>query len=438
MRRLAARGLAAVLVAATAGSCAPRRADTPALVTRPATPALCQVGPDGGPVDAVVRPGQTVAERGIGGTGAPGRLATQVAERGIGGTGIIGVITGFGSVCVNGEEVALAASVPVSVDTASATPAVLRAGQLVALEAGGPDGGTLAARSVQVRHEVSGPVETVDPGRLRVAGQDVVVTADTWGTSAARRPGDWVEVSGLRRPDGTIEATRIDPRLPGPVLVHGTLRVEGGRLRIGQLVLAANPAAVTPVDSEVTASGILLGAELNVTTLEPDRLAIDPGTYFGPGVTTLLVEGFVSTDGGGLRLGRAALAAGRGFDAAPGRAVVTFSRTGPGRFEAVGGREPGIGGRERAFIPAPGARGGVGGFGNGFGERGARDRFGGAGRSERRGDDRGAGQGPGAGQGSGPGQAGPGLGGGFGGGSGFGGSDAGGFDGGGDRRRPGR
>ena len=53
------------------------------------------------------------ADRGIGGTGAPAALsaASRTADRGIGGTGIIGVVTGFGSIFVNGLEIQYPADV---------------------------------------------------------------------------------------------------------------------------------------------------------------------------------------------------------------------------------------------------------------------------------------------------------------------------------------
>src|ERR1700760_2738588 len=70
----------------------------------------CRVDPSGGP---------TLAERGIGGPGQPAR--SLVAERGIGGTGIVGVVTGFASVCVDGLEVRVDRNVSVSINGAAAS-----------------------------------------------------------------------------------------------------------------------------------------------------------------------------------------------------------------------------------------------------------------------------------------------------------------------------
>ncbi len=53
----------------------------------------------------------TPATRPMTASAAPAGPATKVAERGIGGTGIIGVVTGFASICLAGHEVALSGDV---------------------------------------------------------------------------------------------------------------------------------------------------------------------------------------------------------------------------------------------------------------------------------------------------------------------------------------
>ncbi len=124
-----------LLVLAALAACAGSHARPPEVVTtveadvvQPGS--VCHVGPDGGPVGGPA----PVAERGIGGTGAPvsmvmtagqtvvpaaaGQAAKgdAMADRGIGGTGIIGVVTGFASICVNGLEVQYDNTVPVDID----------------------------------------------------------------------------------------------------------------------------------------------------------------------------------------------------------------------------------------------------------------------------------------------------------------------------------
>ena len=91
------------------GGCA-RRSPPITTVSTPAA-GVCRVGPDGGPIaDKGIggTGGVAIADRGIGGTGGP-----QIADRGIGGTGIIAVISGFASLCLAGQEVALPADTPI-------------------------------------------------------------------------------------------------------------------------------------------------------------------------------------------------------------------------------------------------------------------------------------------------------------------------------------
>jgi hypothetical protein len=195
MRRIAALSALALLVACAAPQEAARDGDSTrsiatSLETLPDGP-VCQVGPDGGPVAPpetlhAPRPpapqpaDQRHADRGIGGTGAP-PANSQLAERGIGGTGIVGVITGFASVCVDGLEVAYDGSAVVDIDGTAGTPSALRAGQIVVIQAKGSTA-TPLAQTISVRRQVTGRIESIElgTGTLTIAGQAVSVPAGTW------------------------------------------------------------------------------------------------------------------------------------------------------------------------------------------------------------------------------------------------------------------
>ncbi|MFC0408180.1 DUF5666 domain-containing protein [Roseomonas elaeocarpi] len=295
--------------------------------TASAPSGFCRIGPDDGPPVSLAAGGD---DRGIGGTG---RMAAAGEDRGIGGTGIIGVVTGFASICVSGVEVGYAPDVPVRIEGVAATPAALRAGQVVVVEA---EGGTdLRARHVAVRHEVSGPVESLGPGGvLSVAGQDVVAGEGTRGISP--QPGDWVEVSGLRRADGTVVATRIDLGTPGVVRVHGELRRgDDGSLRIGRLPLREAGALDLEADRYATVSGTLRGGVLLAQSIQPDPVLRDPAAAFAPDVGRVLLESFVAVSGGALLLGSSVST---GFDRTlhpmPGRSVVELRRDAGGGLVA--------------------------------------------------------------------------------------------------------
>ncbi|RAI59499.1 DUF5666 domain-containing protein [Roseicella frigidaeris] len=362
-RRGAALLRLGLALASLAGCTPPASAPPPHAAAAPAgAGAVCRVGPDGGPPPDTVPPrlaergiggtgiGTAVAEgdRGIGGTGAP---AIRQAERGIGGTGIVAVITGFASLCLGGQEVALAADLPVQIDGAAAGPGDLRAGQVALVEAAGPER-ALRALGIRIRHEVSGPVEAIGPdGLLRVAGQRVAVTPSTLGLTAPR-PGQWVAVSGLPRPDGVVQATRLDPRRPGLVTVHGPLaRTEKG-WRVGVLPVqpAASGAAPGPAPGLAVITGRYAGGALREARIAPDPLGTDPAALFPPGTGRILFEGIASLDGGRLRLGPGlALAAPAGPWA--GRAILALERMATGEMRATGLRPSGPGAEAR---PGPG------------------------------------------------------------------------------------
>ncbi|MEN0077205.1 MAG: DUF5666 domain-containing protein, partial [Paracraurococcus sp.] len=381
---------ALALLAALAG-CAPRPETAAPAGTASAGP-QCRVGPDGGPVltergiggtgapaDAtrqaerglggtgIGKEGDPVlAERGIGGTGAP---SLQQAERGIGGTGIVGVITGFASICLAGQEVALEPGVPVMVESRVSTPSALRAGQVAVVEATG-SGGALQARRVEVRYEVTGPVEAAEAdGALRIAGQRVLspsraaAPAPPAGEAWPRR-GDWVAVSGLRRPDGSIQATRLDSMAPGTARVHGVLQREAGAARIGGLEIRGVPQALPEADRGVIVTGRYENGILRAESVVPDPLVTDPTAYFGRQVRAFVLESFVAPDGRMLRLGpgiAAAMPPGLG-NFAGGRAVVELVRGGDGGLLVsalrTAGAPPAGGG-------PPGGRGGGPGRGPG-------------------------------------------------------------------------
>jgi Domain of unknown function (DUF5666) len=261
--------------------------------------------------------GSPASDRGIGGTGAP-TAGPAISDRGIGGTGIVGVVTGFGSVFVNGLEVAYTPNTPLTVDGVSDPDTALRVGQLAAIVASNDHG--LKAVSIDVRHEVSGPVTSVSDGggtgssTLVVAGQRVAIDSGTEGLQGSGglqtvHPGDWVAVSGLREPDGVIAASRIDQRAPGTVLVRGTAMPGPGGWRIGDLSVQPTSGARLAPEASITARGTMVNGTLSVTTATPDVLSSDPAAFFGGHVRRMVIESYVSTTDGHVRFGRGWLAA---------------------------------------------------------------------------------------------------------------------------------
>ena len=187
----------------------------PVPVTNPARPAAaCAAASSLNP--ALQAPGiggtGAVAAADPGGIGGTGRMAQEGS--GIGGTGIVGVVTGFASVCVNGVEVEVEADTPVRRDGEGASLRVLAVGQLVAVRAQGA-GTELRAQRIEVLDAVVGPVEGIDKGPqvLRVLGQRVRVL--TPADLAPLNVGDWVRVSGHRLVGGEVRASRVQLLVPG-------------------------------------------------------------------------------------------------------------------------------------------------------------------------------------------------------------------------------
>jgi uncharacterized protein DUF5666 len=201
---------------------------------------------------------------GIGGTGIAGS------------TGVVGVITGFGSICVNGVEIHYGPDTPVTVDGLPGSASGLRLGHVVAVDASGR-GKELKANSIAVVHELSGVITSVDPGRssVRVLGQPVVLdpSLSQLPAVAGLRAGNSIRVSGLRSRDGAVVASLVEPLGPsGEATVRGTVQ----RLEGSTAVVAGVPVHL-PAGAGVKAGGaVLVAGAWNGTELEAQRIVRDP------------------------------------------------------------------------------------------------------------------------------------------------------------------
>jgi hypothetical protein len=133
-----------------------------------------------------------------------------------------GVITGFGSVYVNGIEYETAGARYTLDDNPGSGDADLAVGMVVTVTGRvNADGSTGTATAIEFRDEVEGVVTAnglAGGGDLEVMGQTVAVTATTRFESAVAGqsapadivPGNIVEVSGYSDANGHIVATRIE------------------------------------------------------------------------------------------------------------------------------------------------------------------------------------------------------------------------------------
>ncbi|KIT14992.1 hypothetical protein [Jannaschia aquimarina] len=191
-------------------------------------------------------------------------------EGGIGGTGIVGVLTDFGSLIVNGLRIEIDDRTPVSGPFGRMDVDALGHGQSLTVVAD-RRGDRLVAQSVRVEHALVG---TVADGRVN----GVPVRAEA-GISGVLVEGARVAVDGAWTRTGVV-ASRISAASPGPDLIAGVVD-QGG---IGGTGLRGRAG---PSGSYLAAQGRYTNGALTVERARSGRFA--PGTA----LRQLSVEGYL-------------------------------------------------------------------------------------------------------------------------------------------------
>ncbi|MBW7968460.1 DUF5666 domain-containing protein [Bradyrhizobium sp. BR 10289] len=225
-------------------------------------------------------------DQGIGGTGI-----TRGDDHGIGGTGIVGIIQRFGSIYVNGERITYASDVPVRIDGEAATAKALRIGQLARVVATRQADGTLVTRSIAIASEVTGPIEQMKGNELTVLGQKIVVSGKETKLSA----GAQVAVYGLRRSDGVIVASLVEPRRGATERVTGLVERGPDGPRIGGLKLSG-------VDPLLVGQRVQIEGRASQGAMQAARTRIDDFSDLA-GASRLSIEAYVQRAGSNLQLG---------------------------------------------------------------------------------------------------------------------------------------
>lgn len=225
-------------------------------------------------------------DQGIGGTGI-----RRGDDHGIGGTGIVGVIQRFGSIYVNGERVTYASDVPVRINGKAASPKALRIGQLARVVATRQADGTLVTRNIAIASEVSGPIEQVKGNELTVLGQKIVA-----GSKESKLGvGTQVAVYGLRRTDGVIVASLVEPRNDAVERVTGLVERGPDGLHIGGLKLNG-------VDPLLVGQRVQIEGSTSRGAMQAAHTRIDDFSDL-VGASHLSIEAYVQRAGSSLRLG---------------------------------------------------------------------------------------------------------------------------------------
>ena len=248
---------------------------------------------------------QKAAIRGVGGTGAP-------TERGgIGGTGdaltqntllpienqggiaVVGVITGFASICVGDVEVQYESATPVFENGKKVQLAKLAVGKMVMLKAERV-AGRLQARAIGMFDAVAGPVGRLDIARqqMHVMGQAVRLDKIAMQQLKGVTAGTNVQVSGHRLNNGEIVATRVDAeKTTGNVGTLGSVTAvnRDGFVVNGTSVALENKALLEKikVGSEVRVDG-----SWNGKTIKAGRVEAQPVKNLVDRSDTAILEGF--------------------------------------------------------------------------------------------------------------------------------------------------
>jgi Domain of unknown function (DUF5666) len=220
----------------------------------------------------------------------------------------MGTITSFGSVILNGIEYQTNAT-SFKVDGRNGTQGDLRVGYYIHVTGHHDDGADQdIADQIDFRGDVEGPVSAIDPVAMTlvVLGQTVAVSADTSFDDnitpsglAGIKVGDLLEVSGMRAPDGTIYATRIEAKAAGVGLqvvgVATAIDTTAKTLEINALTVDYSAAAlvdfpgsgpqagdlVEAIGSTLTSNGVLTASSLEllngngVNPVAPGNLRIE-------------------------------------------------------------------------------------------------------------------------------------------------------------------
>lgn len=241
-------------------------------------------------------PPEASASGGVGGTGAP---AAADGTRDVSGLtiapgeaiGIVGVVTGFGSICVNGMRLDMDVATPVSENGRRASAGSLAVGQFVSVDARATGNG-LQAREVVIVHLMEGPVSERPGGGIAVMGQPIDLLPNA-RVPDGLTPGTLVQVSGMRTPEGRVQATRIvrAPSLRDATVIGDISRDGAGTRRIEGVLLKGELSSVRVARDT---GQVMLTGRWDGEALVARQVAADPTFHFTRHTDKVVLEALVS------------------------------------------------------------------------------------------------------------------------------------------------
>ncbi len=237
----------------------------------------------------------SIDEHGIGGTG----ITPRSEDGGIGGTGIIGEITGFGSIIVNGVHIDYQPEMAVHSSMGTTSAAGLKIGQVVMVEAQ-QQGNRYRAHSIALSHPIIGPItaRASDGSSIQVLGQTVLLD----GNHLLQRElqlGETIAVSGFWE-GNQLHATQLESAPEGLVALTGTVTVRQMQPYIGEVPLHISDSSTdSPMAGE---RRTLFGTARADHGLSVSRSIELPAAPFNHRVERLLIEGYVTPHAGRMQI----------------------------------------------------------------------------------------------------------------------------------------
>lgn len=238
--------------------------------------------------DGIGGTGKQLAE-GIGGTG-------QKLADGIGGTGIIGTVTDFGSIWIHHAHVHWDDTTVITQNGQLATENDFKLGHVVAVLSEETRNG-YRANSIEIVMEVVGPISNIDAtGQIiTVLEQQIELDAETivslengeQSSLSQLQPGHFVQISGLRKANNHIAASRIDVIAPvNTVEIIGKLdsnNILGQTVDLGETLHYDSDDQRLLVKGQLDEKGVLI----------VDDISKDAILHVIEHATDLMMEGFL-------------------------------------------------------------------------------------------------------------------------------------------------
>lgn len=185
------------------------------------------------------------------GTGAFAQSSQKEVEGGIGGTGIVGILSEFGSIRINGMRVLTGADTEFTDGFGKIRERDLGVGDSLTVEAS-PSGNDMIARRVHVTYPLVGVISDVAADKTSITVNGVTVALP--GGLGRFSTGDRVAISGLWR-EQQVVASRIVGAQSNNDLVSGDVIRRKGARGIGGVTVKGAGIARTKLASFATAIG---------------------------------------------------------------------------------------------------------------------------------------------------------------------------------------